>query len=347
VPAEPLELTVLTAASVALAVAFSVTRSRSGELLIRGGAGLGGIAAIALVPTLDVALVVLLALGLLFANTQGTSSFALRVRAPMVAVALLVLALAFARFEGPEVLQRFAAVGLVAGMAAAVGVLPYIHQFDPDESVGSSPVVWLAFVGPVLASVLVLRAQELLSPDAGEAFGGMLIGLGLLNVLWGGVGAWKTKNVLAAWRYSFIADWGLALAGFGLTVSDGRGGALLMLFGVVLCRFPLYLIARGEPGETTETERPINLVVAAAVAGSAPFAGFAARVLLLRGATQVFWPLALVLAVGMLLWLPGSLRLGRSLGRPRGRQALGVALVIAINLAAGVYPLPILSAGGF
>ena len=50
------------------------------------------------------------------------------------------------------------------------------------------------------------------------------------------------------------------------------------------------------------------------------------------------------LAVVMLLWLPGSLRLGRSLGQPRGRQALGVALVLAVNVAAGLYPLPLLAA---
>ena len=70
----------------------------------------------------------------------------------------------------------------------------------------------------------------------------------------------------------------------------------------------------------------------------------AARVLLLRGATQLFWPLALVLALGMLLWLPGSLRLGRSMGIPRGRRALGVALVVAVNVAVGLYPLPLLQA---
>jgi len=51
-----------------------------------------------------------------------------------------------------------------------------------------------------------------------------------------------------------------------------------------------------------------------------------------------------VLAAGMLLWLPGSLRLGRSIGAPRRRQALGVALMLAANIAAGLYPLPLLEA---
>ena len=106
----------------------------------------------------------------------------------------------------------------------------------------------------------------------------------------------------------------------------------------------LYLASREAVREKVVTERPINLLVAAALAGSAPFAGFSARVLLLRGATQLYWPLALVLAAGMLLWLPGSLRLGRSLGVPRGRHALGVAAVLALNVAVGLYPLPLLAA---
>jgi len=160
---------------------------------------------------------------------------------------------------------------------------------------------------------------------------------------WGSLAAWLTDSNGAAWRYSFVADWGLALCGFGLTLADGRRAALLVLFTVVLGRLPLYLASRQAGKDRVVTERPVNLLVAAALAGSAPFAGFAARVLLLRGATQLFWPLALVLALVMLLWLPGSLRLGRSMGLPRGRQALGVALVLALNVAAGLYPLPLLA----
>jgi len=258
--------------------------------------------------------------------------------------AILALALVFLRVEGPDVLERFAAVGLVAGLAAAVGLFPYIHPFAPDEPVAASPIVWIAFVGPVLAAVVLSRAEGLLSVDAGQALAAMLIGLGVINMAWGSMGSWLTDDTAAAWRYSFLADWGLVLCGFGLTLSDGRRAALLMLFSIVVGRLPLYLVSREPRPERASSEGPINLVVAAVLAGSAPFVGFAARVLLLRGATQLFWPLALVLALGMLLWLPGSLRLGRSLGRPRGRLAFGVALAVAVNVAAGLYPLPLLAA---
>ena len=341
---EAVELIVLAAAALAFAVAFSPRAASRRELLGKGSVGIVGAAAIAAVPTFDLALFVVLALGVVHSVVEGKRPLATRLRGPVVAVTLLALGAVFARVQGPDVLERLAAVGIVAGLAAAVGVLPYLHPIDPEEQLTSSPVVWLAFVGPVLAAVIVERSQSFLPVDAAGAFGALLIGLGLVNVVWGGAAAWLTESEAAAWRYSFVADWGLVLCGLGLIVADGQRAAILVLFSIVLCRLPLCLVSLEAPREKAVTRRPVNLVVAAALAGSAPFAGFAARLLLLRAATQLFWPLAVVLAAGMLLWLPGSLRLGRSLGLPKGRQAVGVALVLAVNVAVGLYPLPLLLA---
>jgi len=341
---ESAEVVLFAAFALAFALVFAPAAAPRRALLFRGGAGLAGTIAIAAVPTFELVLLTLLTLGVLNAAVDGKQQLAVRLRAPVLAVAVFAMGLVLARAAGPEVLDRFAAVGLVAGVAAGIGLLPYLHPFDPEDAVTGSPVAWMAFIGPALAVVVVAGTRGLLPAEAGGVFGAMLIGVGLLNVAWGGVAAWLTENTVAAWRYSFTADWGLAMCGFGLTVVDGRRAALLVLFSIVLCRLPLYLASPQSLRARTATERPVNLVVAAALAGSAPFAGFAARVLLLRGATQVFWPLGLVLAVGMLLWLPGSLRLGRSLGVPRGRQALGVALVLALNVAVGLYPLPLLEA---
>lgn len=345
-PAEPAELVVLGAAGLGLAVSLVPLRSQQRRLLVRGTAGLAGAAAVAFAPTFDVLLAVLLALGVLHSAVTGQRAFAVRLRPIVAAVAILGLAAFFARVEGPDVLMRFAAVGVVAGTAAVVGIVPFVHDFDAEEPVSASPIVWLAFIGPVAVTAILLQAQQLLSGDAGGVAGGMLIALGLVNMVWGSVAAWRVEITAAAWRYSFIADWGLAMCGFGLVVVDGRRAALLVLFSIVLGRLPLYLVSREALREGTEMLRPINLVAAAALSGSAPFAGFAARVLLLRGATELYWPLALVIAAAMLLWLPGSLRLGRSVGLPRGRQAAGIAVVIGLNVLAGLFPLPILSAAG-
>ena len=242
-------------------------------------------------------------------------------------------------------LARFAAVGLAAGLVAVLGLLPYIHEFDPEEVTAASPIAWLAFLGPILGVVIVTRARDLV-PTAAAAFGAVLIGLGLLNILWGSLASWLTEKGTSAWHYSFMADWGLVLCAFGIQVSDGQAAAVLILLGLLLNRLPLYLWSRRPMRESIQTDRPINLLAAAMLAGSAPFAGFAARILLLRGATQLFWPLALVIGVGLLLWLPPSLRLGRSLGAPHGRQAVGVGIALAAGAAIGLYPQPILSLAG-
>lgn len=340
------ELLVAAAATLILVVITAPPRVDRRTLLIWGVAGLAAMTAIALSPSLDLVLLILLVLVVLQARVASHRDFAARLKAPVLAIALLALGLAFERMQGPTVLERFGAVGIVAGLVAAVGLLPYIHEFDPDESVVASPIPWIAFIGPLLAATVLARARHLLPPEAGDAFGAMLIGLGLLNVLWGSVASWRTENDAVAWRYSFMADWGLVLCGFGLAIADGRSAALIILLSIVFGRLPLYLWSRQALREKTPTERPINLLVAAVLAGSAPFAGFAARVLLLRGATSLYWPLALVLAAGMLLWLPGSLRLGRSMGLPRGRQAVGVGLVLAVNVFLGIYPQPLLALAG-
>jgi NADH:ubiquinone oxidoreductase subunit 2 (subunit N) len=343
VEAEAFEVLGLAAAALAFALVFAEPATPRTTLLVKGGVGLAGSAAIVTVPTFDLALLVFLVLGILQAAIGGVRPFALRLRPPVLAVAMAAGGLLLARATGPDVLMRFAAVGLAAGLAASVGLLPYVHVFQTDETVPASPFAWLAFVGPVLAVIFVARTQALLSPDGWSAFGAILIGLGLLNIAWGGVATLLAADVAAAWRYSFLADWGLVLCGFGVTVLDGQRAALLVLFTIALCRLPFYLLWRHALPEHTAAVRPVNLVVAAALAGSAPFAGFAARILLLRATTQVFWPLALALALGMLLWLPGSLRLGRAIGLPRGRRAVGVVLVLVVNAAAGLYPLPLLS----
>src|SRR5260370_42225549 len=104
-----------------------------------------------------------------------------------------------------------------------------------------------------------------------------------------------------------MSDWGLVLCGFGLAIADGRAAALIILISIVLGRLPLYLWSRPALREKVPTDRPINLVVAAVLAGAAPFAGFPARVPLLLGATHLYWPPAFVPAAPRLPRLPGPL----------------------------------------
>ena len=338
-------LLIAAAASLAVMVMFAPARTERSVLLAWGLAAIAGMAAVAAAPSLDVVVEIVLAMAILQAATEGKRPIATRLRAPALAAALLAVTLLLARAEGPALLSRFVAVGLVAGLVAAVGLLPYIHEFDPEEATWASPISWIGFAGPVLAVAILARAGDLVQ-SAGGVLGALLIGIGLVNVVWGTLASWRTASGASAWHYSFMADWGLVLCGLGVPIVEGRSAAVLVFFGLLLGRLPLYIWSRQALRERVQTDHPVNLLVAAMLAGAAPFAGFAARVLLLRSATELFWPLALVLAVTLLFWLPSSLRLGRSLGLPKGRQLAGVSITLAINVAIGLYPEPVLRLAG-
>src|SRR4030088_1817920 len=157
-------------ASLALTVAFAPLAVERAILLTWGLAGLAGMAAIAAATSLEVLILVVLVLAVLQAAAGGSRTFAVRLRGPVLAVVLLTLAAVCARAQGPQFLQRFAAVGLVAGLSAAVGTLPYMHEFEPNERTATSPIPWIAFIGPVLALSVLARARELI-PSEGGALG--------------------------------------------------------------------------------------------------------------------------------------------------------------------------------
>jgi hypothetical protein len=344
-PAAARAMLIGSAAALVMLVALPPPRAERSNLLKWGLGGLAGMAAIAAAPSLAVSMMVVALLVVLQAAGTGRRPYPVRVRAPALGVALLALAMALAAMQGPAIVTRLVVLGIVAGLAAILGVLPFTQAFDADEPTAASPIPWLAFVGPVVAVVVVARASELVV-GAEAAFGALLIALGLLNIVVATVASWRTSLDAHAWRYSFIADWGLALCGFGLVLPDGAGAAILVLYSILLGRLPLYLWSRQSLREKATTDRPINFIVAAALAGSAPFAGFPARVLLLRAATTLYWPLALVLALSFLLWLPGSLRLGRTMGAPTGRQLIGVAIALAVSVLFGLFPRPLLGLAG-
>ena len=344
-PAPARALLIGSIAALAMLVALPPPRAVRSNLLQWGLGGLAGMAAIAAAPSLALSVMVIALLVVLQAAGNGRRPYPVRVRAPVIGVALLGVAMALATMEGPAVLTRLVALCLVAGLAAVIGVLPFMQTFDADEPTATSPIPWLAFVGPLVAVVVVARAAELVEGAEAE-FGALLIAVGLLNIVVANLASWRTTLDGHAWRYSFIADWGLALCGFGLVLPDGTGAALLVIYSILLGRLPLYLWSRQSLREKATTDRPINFVVAAALAGSAPFAGFPARILLLRAATTLYWPLALVLALSFLLWLPGSLRLGRTMGAPTGRQLIGVAIALAVSVVFGLFPRPLLGLAG-
>lgn len=310
-----------------------------------------GLAAVAALVALSDPLLlaaVLMVAAALHSALPGTTSFASRVRAPLYGVLLILFGSLAATSGANPTLARLAGLALVLGVTAVIGVAPYLHGLRASEPTPASTIAWLGFLGPALAVVLVTRLAATLPQEAGPGYTAVLLGMGIFNLGIAAVGAWQAAAPVDLWRHSFLADWGLVLVGLGLLNSAAAGGSYLLLVGVLLFRLPLYLLARPALVRAEPPARAglLTIVLAAALAGGPPFVGFTARLLILRGASQVAWPIALVMVVAMLSWLPLSVKLARTIGRPRGRVLAGSALLLVLNLALGLYPSALLGLFG-
>ena len=340
-------LLLASAAALVLTTALAPHRVARRELLAAGLAALGGQALLmALTDPLAIAILLVL-IGCGFAARPGARPFVERTRAPVFAAVLIGVGWAFVQLHGPTWVGHAGALALALGLAATAGLVPYLTAVDAEEPASSSFVAWTGFFGPAMA--IALPGRVLLAMPAGQAavFGAALVGLGLVNLGWGTIGAWRTASDVEAWRCSFLVDWGLALVGIGLFLPDGLAAAYLALLGIVLVRVPLYLWAGPallgrQPAKLTAT----NILLAVLLAGAAPFSGFPVRLLVLSAATQTAWPLAVPLAAAMVLGVTYAVRLARSLGTHRGWTAAGLWITLGLALLLGVAPSALRALGG-
>lgn len=340
-------LLLASAAALALTTVLAPHRVARWELLATGLGALGGQAVLmALTDPLAIAAVLLLiAFG--FAARTGARPFVERARGPAFAALLIGLGWAFVQLQGAAWVGRVGALALALGLACAAGLVPYLAAVDAEEPASSSFVAWTGFFGPALAISLPGRVLPALPAGDGAVFGATLVGLGLVNLAWGTIGAWRTASDVEAWRCSFLVDWGLALVGIGLFLPDGLAGSYLALLGIVLVRVPLYLWARPALlGRQPARLNALNVLLAVLLAGAAPFAGFPVRLLVLSAATQTAWPLAIPLVAAMLLGIVYSVRLARALGSHHGWAAVGLWITLGFGLLLGVAPSALRALGG-
>ena len=343
-PAGPAVL-IASGVAVALAVLLAPSRLERWRRAAIGLAGLGGQALlVAVADPLALAVVLLLvAFGAVLAAARGP--WGLRIRGPALAAVLLGVGWTLVRTPGTGWLGRVGALALALALVAAAGLLPYLADLDAEEPAGSSLVAWTGFFGPALA--LTLPGKVLASLTAVEAgvFGATLVAMGLVNLGWGVIAAWRSASDAEAWRGSFLADWGLALVGLGLLGTEGQAAAYLVLLGVLVVRVPLHLAAVVR-GSSARRGGLLVVLIGVLLCGAAPFSGFPPRVLVLQAATMSTWPLALVVLVALLAWIAHAFRLARTVDQPRGLAALGLGLVVVASLVLGLAPAALRSVGG-
>ena len=339
-------LAALTALVTVICVMIAPARQRRLPTLRAGLTATAASVALVAVPVPLLGAVILIAASLQASILPGRP-YAERLRGPGAAALLLALGQALAAAPAGALAGKMAALCLVLSLVAAVGLVPFASRVDESAPPEGSSSAWSAAIGPALALVYAVRVLPLVPVQAGGIAGSLLLALGVVNSAWGGLGAWRSPSAARSWHHSFQAEWGLVLIALGLLLPQARAAAYLVLAGMMLTRLPLCLWSLGSGTRPPERAGTAGLVMGAALAGAAPFAGFPARLLLLRAATQVYWPFALLLAAALMLWIPHGFRLGRLAGEVTGVARAGLLLSLLLSAAAGLYPALLLSAGGF
>lgn len=264
---------------------------------------------------------------------------------------------------------------LLFGVFALKAALLPLHLWLPAAYAHTSaPVAALFAIMTKVGVYSLLRADTLIFGDAAGPLAGLLdpwlLPLGLITLVVGALGAVASRNLGTQIAYLVIASAGTLVTAFGLANPEGIAAGLYYLPHTTFAAAAAFLLTgaiarrRGEladrldPGPTLPEKRLVGglfFVVAVALAGLPPLAGFLGKFLLLRAAVGLEtlpWVYAVVLGTGLLALIAlarsGSLVFYRtqSVTRAAASRPVAVAaelapvaglllLVIGLSLAAG------------
>lgn len=197
-------------------------------------------------------------------------------------------------------------------------------------------------------------------PQATDALGGLIAGLGVLGVLYGGLLAWRQRDLKAMIAWSSVSHMGVVVlgiasrnepgllgAGFMMVAHGLVAAALFLLLGALVSRTQLQDVAvYGGLFRSAPRLAALTSLALMASLGLPGLAGFAGELHAILGAMQRWgWPIALA-SLGVLVSAAYAVRaIGRLfLGPPRaGLAGIGdltrLELACTLPLAAGIVGL--------
>jgi len=250
-------------------------------------------------------------------------------------------------------------------------IFPF-HFWQPDfHAAATTPV------SAMLSSVVVklgvygfLRMTTLLFVAQAPTLRGLLLGLGIVGVIYGGLGAIGTHNAKRMLAYSTLAQVGFILAAIGwgtplaLTAAvlftfnhSLIKAAMLMLAGVVASRAPVktasFEVVQGL-GKAMPAAGGLFLLGGLALAGIPPTNGFISKLVLFQsGIAAARWQSLALLGVASILtliyvtrafmriwWQPAA---EGAKAKPAGDRLLAPALLLAGALLLGLWPGPLVT----
>ncbi|MEO5346666.1 MAG: NADH-quinone oxidoreductase subunit M [Magnetococcus sp. YQC-9] len=258
--------------------------------------------------------------------------------------------------------------GFLIGFGVKMPIFP-LHGWLPLAHVEAPSPVSILLSGALLkmGSYGLIRAAVML-PDAVLALQGLLATLACINLIHGGLLAWKQTDLKGMIAYSSVSHMGVVLLGIAALNYDGITGAMLQMVSHGLTAGAMFLIIGliyerthtrdiREYGSLTRVAPRIAFFVALAFMASVGVpgtSGFIAELhVMLAGLERWGWPAA-ILSVGMLVSAAYAVRTVGCLCTgpeqpklpaitPLGRMELAAAGLLAVGIVGlGFLPAPLL-----
>ena len=272
----------------------------------------------------------------------------------------------------PERTQVLIFLGFLIGFGVKMPIFP-IHGWLPLAHVEAPSPVSILLSGILLkmGSYGLMRAAYLL-PDAALALQGMLVGLALVSLIYGGLLAWRQTDLKAMIAYSSVSHMGVVLLGIATLNLAGLTGAVMQMIAHGLVAGALFLLI-GLLYERTKTREVghysslvrvtpqfafFTVLAFVAAVGMPGTAGFIAELHALIGGFQEWGWLMLLLSLGVLISAAYAIRtVGRLFTGPvrpqmrsvpdlRHSELIAAASLTAGTLLIGIFPAPVLRLTG-
>lgn len=250
------------------------------------------------------------------------------------------------------------------GFGVLAGLWPF-HTWSPDGHAAAPTAVSMLHAGVLmkLGAFGIIVAMRIF-PIGAQTWMPVLVGLGIINVLWGAVTALFQRDLKYVTGYSSVSHMGYVLIGLGTLSVAGVSGAVLQMFahGIMTALFFLLIGAIYDEAHTREfppltglARRMPIVAVFFTIGGFASLglpglSGFAAEFLVFVGAFQTYPIVGVLGIVGAALTAVYVLRmLARLFFGPITEQwehlkdanrteTFAGAILVALIIAVGVYP---------
>ncbi len=130
---------------------------------------------------------------------------------------------------------------LLFGFGVKTPLFP-MHTWLPVLAQEGHPATVATIVGLKLGAYGLLRFTLPMAPDAAQTFQGLMIGLGIIGVIYGGVAALNQTNIRRMLAFSSLSHVGLIVIGIATMSQQGIQGAVFQLLNLTMVAGGLFLL---------------------------------------------------------------------------------------------------------